>query len=229
MDPARIQELLEPFLSAQPWCFRPTAGREESSVASSAILSPRQLQNILTYIDLLIRWNSSMNLTAVRRPEEIITRHFGESLFTARHIFPLASEDCRLIDVGSGAGFPGLPIKIWAPQIHLALIESNQKKATFLREAVRTLTLTNVDVFGARAENFPSTAEVVTLRAVEHFAQILPVAARLVAPKGCLALLIGGSQVDQARDLIPTLAWGSPIQTPLAANTVLLLGRRDPS
>ena len=229
MDPVRIQELLEPFLSPQPLSFRRTEGREESAAVSTATLSPLQLQNILTYIDLLLRWNSSMNLTAVRRPEQIITRHFGESLFAARHIFPLASEDCRLIDVGSGAGFPGLPIKIWAPHIRLALIESSQKKATFLREAVRTLTLTNVDVVCARAENFPSTAEVVTLRAVEHFGQILPVAARLVAPKGRLAILIGSSQVDQARDLIPTLVWETPIQTPLAASTVLLIGRRDAS
>jgi 16S rRNA (guanine527-N7)-methyltransferase len=195
----------------------------------AAPLSPLQLQNISMYIDLLLRWNASMNLTAVRQPEQIITRHFGESLFAARHLFPLAGGAARLIDVGSGAGFPGLPMKIWAPQIRLELIESNQRKATFLREAVRTLTLTNVDVFSARAEDFPSTAEVVTLRAVEHFRQILPIAARLVAPEGCLALLIGGSQVDQARDLIPTFLWDAPIQIPPATNTVLFVGRRNPS
>ena len=229
MDPVRIRELLEPFLFPRPLSFRKTAGGEESGVVSTAPLSPLQLKNISMYIDLLLRWNAGMNLTGVRQPEQIVTRHFGESLFAARHLFPIASGSPRLIDVGSGAGFPGLPIKIWAPQIHLELIESNQKKATFLREAVRTLALTNVNVFSSRAEDFTSTAEVVTLRAVERFAQILPIAARLVAPKGCLALLIGKPQVDPARDLSPTLLWDAPIQIPLATSTVLFIGRRNPS
>src|SRR5271170_6559405 len=140
MDAARIAALLEPFV--------------ETALADS------QLEQISTYIDLLIRWNTRINLTAIRNQEEILTRHFGESLFTARHLFPARTtwgqppepalsevegavpaepSSTRLIEVGSGAGFPGLPIKIWAPEINLTLIEANQKKATFLREVARVL------------------------------------------------------------------------------------------
>ena len=89
-----------------------------------------------------------------------------------------------LIDLGSGAGFPGLPIKLWAPDLRITLIESNQKKSTFLREAdLRALTLMNVDVFSARAEDFPAQASVVTLRAVERFEDVLPTATRLVTSR----------------------------------------------
>src|SRR5580693_2378362 len=122
-------------------------------------LSPSQLDQISIYIDLLLRWNARINLTAIRNEEEIVTRHFGESLFAARHLFPRVARAPsptsvsktkvhapRLIDIGSGAGFPGLPIKIWAPEIDLTLIESNQKKATFLREIARKLTLTDINV-----------------------------------------------------------------------------------
>jgi 16S rRNA (guanine527-N7)-methyltransferase len=227
MDPARIEDLLAPFLSSRS--FRRAAGPEESGVAARAPLSSLQLESISTYIDLLLRWNSRISLTAVREPEEILTRHFGESLFAASHLFPLTGGQRRtangVIDVGSGAGFPGLPIKIWAPDLHLTLIESNQKKATFLREVVRTLTLTTIDVFSARAEDFPSTAGVVILRAVERFEQILPIAARLVAPGGRLALLIGNSQVARAQDLAGQFLWDFPISTPRATNTVLLIGK----
>jgi 16S rRNA (guanine527-N7)-methyltransferase len=229
MDPARILELLEPFQRA--------AGPKESANdrrrTTNDTLSPSQLQSISTYIDLLLRWNARMNLTAIREPEEIITRHFGESLFAARHLFPMPdglANDRRptangVVDIGSGAGFPGLPIKIWAPQIHLTLIESNQKKAAFLREAVRTLTLTNVDVFAGRAEDFPAKAEVVTLRAVEHFGKILPVAAHLVAPGGRLALLIGEVQVTPAQDLAPNFRWENPVPIPFASTSKLLIGK----
>src|SRR5579862_3053766 len=155
MNPARIAELLQPFLA-------PTHDQR---------LTANNLQTISTYIDLLLRWNARINLTAIRQPEEIVTRHFGESLFTARHLVRNTWEQppsASLIDVGSGAGFPGLPIKIYASEIQVTLIESNQKKATFLREVIRTLTLTNINVFQGRAETYPSQADAITLRAVEQ-------------------------------------------------------------
>jgi 16S rRNA (guanine527-N7)-methyltransferase len=130
-------------------------------------------------------------------------------------------------DVGSGAGFPGIPLKLWAPQIHLTLIESNHKKATFLREVARALILTNVDIQTARAETIAETMtekfDAVTLRAVERFEAILPVAATLVAPSGRLALLIGAAQVPQARALLPTLAWSDPKPIPRSGSRVLLI------
>jgi 16S rRNA (guanine527-N7)-methyltransferase len=143
MISSAIAELLQPFLDRE--------------------LAPAQLRQISMYIDLLQRWNARINLTAIRNEEEIVTRHFGESLFMARHLFPHPSPEAeaspRVIDIGSGAGFPALPLKIWAPHLHLTLIESNHKKATFLREVVRTLTLTNINVINNRAEAIAPTPD----------------------------------------------------------------------
>jgi 16S rRNA (guanine527-N7)-methyltransferase len=279
MHSARIAELLRPFLSAT----QNSCPSEERSDEASAVLSPTQLQLISTYIDLLLRWNARINLTAIRDPEEIVTRHFGESLFAARHLFPeearlgfrglgsgqgtalqgrarhteetgaLAPEVITAADLGSGAGFPGIPIKLWAPHLALTLIESNHKKSAFLGEVVRSLTLMNVNMFPGRAEqllpqhavsdaagNAPSGRtgihqqsldragfDLVTLRAVERFASILPVAASLVCPGGRLALLIGTSQLDQAQASLPTLAWDSPLPIPQSQSRTLLIARQS--
>ena len=222
MDAHRIAELLQPFL-----------GLANDGSANDQRLTTNDLLNISTYIDLLLRWNARINLTAIRNEEEIVTRHFGESLFAARHLFPRVARapspaKIRLIDIGSGAGFPGLPIKIWAPEIDLTLIESNQKKATFLREIARQVTLTDINIFSGRAEDFPNTAEVVTLRAVERFESILPIAARLVAPAGRLALLISQAQLAQAHELTPTFTWAPALPIPLSASRILAIGTREP-
>jgi len=232
MQSDRIAELLQPFLPVP--------------------LVESQLQAISTYIDILLRWNARINLTAVRQPEEIVTRHFGESLFAARHLFPEAEppnaparqsilrppqpsaafepsgekNSTRLVDIGSGAGFPGLPIKIWSPHTHVTLIESNHKKAGFLREISRTLTLTDVDVFGGRAEDFQASADPVTLRAVERFEHVLPIAANLVAPHGRLALLIVRRQMDSLAKIAHTFQWSEPVPIPLSEARILLIGHR---
>jgi len=217
MDAACIPALLHPFVERT--------------------LPEVQLQQISTYIDLLLRWNARINLTAIRDPAEIVTRHFGESLFLARHLFPdvartllSASRSTPLqtsvLDIGSGAGFPGLPLKIWAPAITLTLVESNHKKAAFLREVIRALTLIDIDVITARAATLVGThipADIVTLRAVEHFDTILPTAASLVAPGGRLALLIGSAQYSQLSTITPDLAWLAPIPVPESHAKVLAI------
>jgi 16S rRNA (guanine527-N7)-methyltransferase len=221
MDIARIAALLGPFLE-QP-------------------LPPSRLDQISIYIDLLQRWNARINLTAIRQEEEIVTRHFGESLFMARHLFPTsvarppspASADSsqippRVLDIGSGAGFPALPLKLWAPHIHLTLIEANHKKAAFLREVARALTLTNINVIADRLENltarrrFPR-AQVVTFRAVERFDAILRQAVNLLAPKATLALLIGAAQVTHLIAMT-TLNWQTPMPVPQSRTRVLSIG-----
>jgi 16S rRNA (guanine527-N7)-methyltransferase len=205
VTPDRIAELLVPF---------------------DVPLDELRLNQISTYIDLLVRWNARINLTAIRDPEDIVTRHFGESLFAARHLFPTPSQ-LHAIDIGSGAGFPGIPLKIWNPLLRLTLIESNHKKATFLREVVRSLTLTDVDVIFARAETHPpASADLVTLRAVERFESILPTAANLVAKAGRLALLLGHSQVGQIPHLAPQFSWNTPVQLPQSNSRILLVGTR---
>jgi 16S rRNA (guanine527-N7)-methyltransferase len=254
MDPARIAALLQPFLGP----------------ANDQWLTPDDLNHISTYIDILLRWNARINLTAIRDPEDIVPRHFGESLFAARHLFPRSSSvspvsgacpdagrvvndfdsandrrpktadrptvaddqrpttDDRLLvaDLGSGAGFPGLPLKLWTPEISLTLIESNQKKVAFLREVVRALTLTNVNIQNARAESLSGiTFDLVTLRAVESFESILPTAASLVAPAGRLALLISSAQTALAQSTLPTLSWSNPIPIPQSRNRVLVVAQ----
>jgi 16S rRNA (guanine527-N7)-methyltransferase len=208
VDTARIAALLEPFIGTS--------------------LTEVQLQQISTYIDLLQHWNARINLTAVRKEEEIVTRHFGESLFMARHLFPEAHSQAtapHVLDIGSGAGFPAIPLKLWAPQIHLAMIESNHKKAAFLREVARALTLTNVNVITERTEALlqrqtAPKADVVTLRAVEHFEAILPQAIAFLAPAGRLALLISESQLLS----LTTLKWSSPIPIPNSVQKILAIG-----
>ena len=230
MQASRIGELLDPFLGP------PDARR----------LAPHALDLISTHIDILQRWNARINLTAIRNPEEVVTRHFGESLFAARHLFRGDEREKHglsgagstpetdgvlapvVADIGSGAGFPGIPIKLWAPEISLTLIESNHKKATFLRELTRTLRLTQVNIQNARAESLaPSSFDVVTFRAVERFQSILPVAASLVAPAGCLALLIGRAQLSQAQSTLPSLDWSVALPIPESQSRVLAIAFRN--
>ena len=272
MDTAQIAALLEPFLTApiptsredtppahchsesgqRPGEACPERSRREPAVPSPADdrrLTTDDLHHISTYIDLLQRWNSRINLTAIRTPQEIVTRHFGESLFAARCLFlnssassaPSALKAVEVADIGSGPGFPGIPIKLWAPDIHLTLIESNHKKAAFLREVARALTLTNVNVQTARAEDLaqsrqdaatPPAFDVVTLRAVERFDAILSVAGSLVAPRGRLALLISSAQALSGRlsmpDLAHPFAWSNPFAIPLSKSRMVVIGTRAP-
>jgi len=208
MDPARIAELLRPF-------------------TGEAELPAVMLEQFRLYLDLLLRWNARVNLTAVRDPEQIVTRHFGESLFAARMLDPQAAGPITLADVGSGAGFPGIPIKLWALHLELTLIESHNKKATFLREALRTLKLNHAQVFCGRAEQWGQTADLVTLRAVEHFERALPVAEALVRPGGKLCLLIGSSQMKSAQELSgEQWTWHDPLPVPLSTGRVVVIGER---
>jgi len=217
MKPDRIAELLEPFLGPQDQ--RPN--------------TQDLIPHISMYIDILQHWNARINLTAIRDEEQIVTRHFGESLFAARHLFPPCSslssvvKGLEVADVGSGAGFPGIPIKLWSPEISLHLIESNQKKATFLKEVTRALTLTDVNIQTARAESLAGASfALVTLRAVERFESILPVAANLVASGGRLAILIGQTQLARAESALPALNWSDPMAIPASQSRLLAVARR---
>jgi 16S rRNA (guanine527-N7)-methyltransferase len=210
MDSARIGELLQPFFAdAEP---------------SSQLLDRLQI-----YLDLLLRWNARVNLTAVRDPEQIVTRHFGESLFAAQVLarHPGFQSANSLADVGSGAGFPGIPIKLLVPEIQLTLIESQNKKATFLREGIRVLGLEDANVFCGRAEDWQQTAGVVTLRAVEQFARVLPLAASLVSEDGLLVLLIGAEQIKVAHQVTPgRWKWSDPVAIPNSVARRIVVAQR---
>ncbi len=210
MDNTRIVELLRPF----------TAEKGPS---------PELVEQLRSYLELLLRWNQRVNLTAVRAPEQIVTRHFGESLFAAGILFRRdEARSLSVADVGSGAGFPGVPLKLWAPHVRLTLIESHNKKATFLREVIRTLILEQAEVFIGRAEEWGKVADLVTMRAVEKFERALPVAAGLVAPGGRLCLLIGANQFDSARKLVGrNWHWHDPVAIPLSEDRVVVVAVRE--
>ena|SRR5690348_1776183 len=192
-----------------------------------ADLQSQDLSSISKYIDLLTKWNSRMNLTAVRDPHQMATRHFGESFFAAKS---LIARDWRglIVDVGSGAGFPGIPLAVWAGGAQVGLIESNAKKAAFLNQVIRTLELKNAKVFLGRAEIFAEHADMVTMRAVERFENVLPMATGHIKPGGRIGLMIGAAQVGAARELCPKLEWADPIVVPGGHSRVLLAGIRNP-
>jgi 16S rRNA (guanine527-N7)-methyltransferase len=204
MDSARISTLLAPFLQHP--------------------LTDLQLRQLSDYLDLLLKWNAKTNLTAVRDPEQIVARHFGESLFVANALLH-EGRAASVIDLGSGAGFPGLPLAIYAPHAQVTLIESQNKKATFLKEVARTLPLPNVTVYTGRGETFPAQANLVTMRAVEKFEDALRVAAKLVAPGGRFALLIGAEQAQSCANALPNVHWADARPIPQSSRRVLLVGR----
>jgi 16S rRNA (guanine527-N7)-methyltransferase len=201
VETAAIARLLEPFIE----------------------LDEMRLCAISTYIDILLKWNARMNLTAIREPGEIVQRHFGESLFAAKHLLEQKLPQTA-IDLGSGAGFPGVPFALLAPEVQVTLIESQQKKATFLKELVHVLGLKNVGVFNDRAENYPGTAELVMLRAVERFEQALRAAVRLTTAGGRVALMIGSGQVASAKKLTAEVVWENPVEIPCSLSRELLVG-----
>lgn len=207
METARIAELLEPYIGAD--------------------LSQQQFELISTYVDTLLKWNARLNLTAVRDPEEMVRRHFGESFFAARYLLTDATAAITAMDVGSGAGFPGIPLKLYAPHLSLRLVEAQNKKAVFLREVTRALQLTGVTVIGARAESVTTTAELVTMRAVEKFEAVLPIAARLVQPGGRLGLLVGERQVEAAREILGG-EWAVSGTVPNSAGRVVAVWEKRP-
>jgi 16S rRNA (guanine527-N7)-methyltransferase len=145
-----------------------------------------------TYLDLLVKWNARTNLTAIREPEEMVRRHFGESLFAGLQLAGRSGEGATVLDFG--AGFPGLPIQLLRPDLRVTLGESQGKKASFLREAVRTLGL-GTEVWAGRVEALPEVAggvrqfDVVTLRAVDQMELAMVEARRRVRVGGWLVAL----------------------------------------
>ena len=155
-------------------------------------LSNSLINQVSDYLDLLLRWNSRVSLTAIRRPEEIIERHFGESLFTAGHLATRLAHNAELLDYGSGPGFPGLPIQMALPNLRVTVAESQAKKVAFLREVIRTLGLP-AEVWPRRVEELPEDRryDALTLRAVEKMETSIDAAAERVRDAGWIAALVG--------------------------------------
>lgn len=157
-------------------------------------LAPR----LLDYLALLHKWNRAYNLTAIRDPREMLVKHLFDSL--AMHPYVDAA---RLADLGTGPGLPGIPLAIAKPKLQVALVESNGKKARFLREAVRELRLDNARVLEARAENVaePGAFDAITARALDRLAGIIAVGGHLLAPNGRLLAMKAARIDDEVAEL----------------------------
>ncbi|MGB0035889.1 MAG: 16S rRNA (guanine(527)-N(7))-methyltransferase RsmG [Candidatus Acidiferrales bacterium] len=184
--------------------------------------TPEFCKSVNAYTALLLRWNQRISLTTVTDPAEILQFHFGESLFAASAV-PL--RDGRLADVGSGAGFPGLPLKMANPNLKLTLIESNAKKAAFLSEVVRELNL-DVKVFRGRMSDMEPnspTFDFITARALGQFDELLEWSSRILKPSGKLVLWIGKEDAGVISKS-SSWVWGIPIQIPNSRRRFLLVG-----
>lgn len=185
----------------------------------------KQVLLIQEYMKILRRWNEKLNLTAIREPLEILYRHFCESMFGASAI-PV--DKGRLADIGSGAGFPGVPLKIARPELELFLVESNIKKGTFLAEVIRELELTNARVLISRYEELSEEVaplDVVCSRAVGEYPAFLEWAASPQVNAERVALWIGGRDLDEARKS-KLWEWREPIQIPQSLQRYILVGEK---
>jgi 16S rRNA (guanine527-N7)-methyltransferase len=177
---------------------------------------------------LLLQWNQKVSLTSLRDPAEILQRHFGESMFAASTV-PISSG--RLADVGSGAGFPGLALKIACPALEVVLIESNRKKSVFLSEVVRLLNLGGVEVAGSRMEDLSvraGFASFVSARAMGNLDRILRWARKALPEEGQVVLWLGATDAERV-SLRHGWRWREPIKIPGSHRRVLLMGRPSPS
>ncbi len=185
----------------------------------------KQVLQIQQYTKILGAWNEKINLTAIRDPLEILYRHFCESMFAAVAV-PL--ENGRLADVGSGGGFPGVPLKILRPNLQIVLIESNIKKATFLAEVVREIGLPDVQVLVGRYEELGeelAPLDFVCSRALGEFGPFLAWAgSEKIAAKEVI-LWIGARDLEEIRG-IDGWEWREPIQVPHSLRRLILVGQR---
>ena len=186
-------------------------------------LSADQASKVREYIRILLKWNKLLSLTSIFDPAEIVGRHFGESMFLAS-LLPV--ENGRLADVGSGAGFPGLALKILCPKLIVTLIESNKKKSAFLAEVVRSLELDGADVMSIRFEEIREIgfANFVTARAVGGFPDLLRWSRKALTPRGHVALWVGGE--DTAKISTTTSwVWQPAVRIPDSQRRFILIGR----
>ncbi len=153
--------------------------------------TPALLESISAYIELLLRWNRKLNLTTITDPLEILTRNFLESFFAARWLLPAAG---RLCDVGSGAGFPGLALKLILPDWQITLIEPTTKRAVFLAEVARKLGMNGVEIERCRWQDSlvaPGSVDAITSRALGGYSELVKWSRTRLRPLGYLILWLG--------------------------------------
>jgi len=206
LDRVAVRELLSPF---------------------ELSLSAETIDKLLVYLDLLVRWNRKINLTAIGAAEECVTRHFGESFLISKAVKLTGS----LLDIGSGAGFPGLAIKLIAPDLDVILLEPIAKKRAFLKEVTRVCGMSRVEVVGTRLHEFaraqePQSFDLITIRAVGGLEPLIRKAAGLLKSGGHFCLWLGQQQTREIRVANPDFHWHEPFAIPISRDRCILTGTR---
>jgi 16S rRNA (guanine527-N7)-methyltransferase len=206
MTASRIRDLLRPF---------------------ELDLTRHQAEQLLAYLELLMKWNRKVNLTSVRSEEECVTRHFGESLYLARWV----DLSGRLLDVGSGAGFPGLALKIVFPEMRATLLEPVAKKRAFLKEVARVCGIAGVEVRGDRLEELSGVGvdggfDCGTARAVGDPEVMTEGLAKVLKPGGTAYLWITRGQGERLEGEKFGLMGREPIRVPLSRERIIWSGVR---
>lgn len=186
LSPSRVQALLAPYcpLAPLPLCCK-----------------------ILEYMELLELWNKKIALTSISDKEEIVRFHFGESIFA---LTLQGFERGRLADVGSGAGFPGLALKLFRPDLNATLLEPNKKKCAFLNEVARKLKFSDVEVLSVgfgESQIEPGSITYVVSRALGKTGELLDWSRRMLSPAGSVVLWVG---TEDAVETMQATGWGWP-------------------
>jgi 16S rRNA (guanine527-N7)-methyltransferase len=174
----------------------PAAARDDLDAGLAALgLDPALAGPLARYLALMLRWNAAYNLTAIRDPREMVTKHLLDSLAMAPAVAGLPT----LADLGTGPGLPGIPLAIATPGLRVTLVESNGKKARFMREALRQLGLGNAEVAESRIEALdrPGQFAAITARALATLPQILALGGHLIAEDGVLLAMKGARPDDE--------------------------------
>lgn len=187
------------------------------------------LEQLRTYLELLLHWNQRINLTGLKDPRLIVRRLFGESLYLGQLI------ELRgwLVDVGSGAGFPGLALKLAAPGLRVTLLEPRRRRAAFLKEAIRHCGFTSASVVVDRFESWaqqeaPVRPNLITTRAVELSDELLALFASFLDPAGTLVCFTTVRIGEQLRAGAKDLSWEDPVRVPGSTTSAIVIGKRKP-
>lgn len=190
-------------------------------------LGPHVAVQVQHYLQLLQKWNQRVNLTGFREPEEQVVSLFGETFFAARL---LAEEDSPLLDIGSGAGFPGLALKLVRPRLHCYLLEPRKKRAAFLATVRRELQLAPVQILSKSLEqcrpgDFVRPPQVMTLRALGRSETLMGKGLGLLSPGARVLLFTTRSSLEAGGPATARIQWDAPVPIPWSRQKVMLLGR----